>query len=376
MAQSGDLRTSVSVAESEEVLVGVAWPFAQNQDGLEEGVILAQEEINARGVAGRRIRLLMRDDRLDHETSRSLAIEFAHNPRMMAAIGYFDDNFAVRASAIFEESRLLHIVAGANNTYMTSHGFRYLIRSVLSNDKIGRKLALMATQRGYHDFAVIAEDGPFGEDLAYQTCTGLDLMNARVVYRGSYVRGKVEFRDTLSELREAEPDAVLFLGLEREGATFIKMARSMRLTTPIIGAFSDTPVMRAVAGRALEGVMFYEIYDMNLPTPENQRFVARYRRRFGKDPGPYAAQGYDSLRLLGKAIEATGSTNPLDLAYAIRSMARWEGANGSYKFDARGELQDKDIYLMVYRGGKSVVLGSSHTVDPVSPGSEESPTFN
>jgi branched-chain amino acid transport system substrate-binding protein len=362
LRQSSEIRTRMASRASDEILVGVAWPFAANQDGMDEGLLLAQEEINARGLLGKRIRLILRDDRLDNEESRRIAIDFARNPWMVATIGYYDDKLAVRASAIFEESRLLHIVAGANNTYMTSHGFRYLIRSVLANNRIGRSLARLCAERGYRDFAIVAEDGAFGEDLAFQTGTELGALDARVVYQSSYVPGEVDFRDTVNELKEAAGDVILFLGFEHEGAMFIKTARNMGLKTPIVGAFSDTPEMHAIAGQALEGVMFYEIYDVDSPTPENRAFVARYRHRFGRDPEAYAAQGYDALRILARAVETTGSTNPLDLAYAIRYMDRWEGANGPYKFDFTGELEDKEIFLKVYRGGKPVVLATSRRI--------------
>jgi branched-chain amino acid transport system substrate-binding protein len=285
---------------------------------------------------------------------------------MLATIGYYDDKFAVRASAIFEESHLLHIVVGANNSYMTTHGFRYLIRSVLSSSRIGRSLARMGAARGYRKFAMVAEEGAFGEDLAFQTGTELDVMDARMVYQASYVPGKVDFRSTVDDLKEAEPDVILFLGLERESAMFIRAARSLGLKTPIVGAFSDTPEMHAIAGKALEGVMFYDVYDVNSPTAENRRFVARYQRRFGRSPDANAAQGYDALRILAKAIEATGSTDGLDLAYAIRYMNRWEGANGPYKFDSSGDLEDKDLFLKVYRGGTPVIVATSHTAVPES----------
>jgi branched-chain amino acid transport system substrate-binding protein len=293
---------------------------------------------------------------------------------MVATIGYYDDKFAVRASAIFEESRLLHIVAGANNTYMTTHGFRYLIRSVLSNDRIGRSLARMCMSLGYHDYAVVAEEGAFGEDLAFQTGMGLDALNGRVVYASTYVPGTVDFRDRVDEIKGAGADVVLFLGFEAASAKFIKAARTMGLNTPIVGAFSDTPVMHAIAGQSLEGVMFYEIYNRDSPTPQNRAFVAKYRKRFGADPEAYAPQGYDALQILVKAIRTAGSTNPLDLAYAIRSMSRWEGANGPYKFDSSGELEDKPIYLKVYRGGKPVVLETRETSAPDSSPANNQPT--
>jgi branched-chain amino acid transport system substrate-binding protein len=367
LRQYSAMRAWMTNLRADEIVVGVEWPFSDNQDGMDEGLLLAQEELNAKGVAGKRIRLIMRDDHLDREDSRKIAIEFAHMPNMSAAIGFYDDSFAVRSSAVFEESHLLHIVAGANNTYMTTHGFRYLIRSVLANDRIGLKLALMGVGRGYRNFAIVAEDGPFGEDLAYQTGTGLDVMDAHVVYHATYVRGSADFRTMVDEIKESGADAILFLGLERESARFIKTAHTMGLKMPIVGSFSDTPVMHSIAGNALEGVMFYEIYDVNSPTPENRAFVAKYRRRFGYDPDAYGAQGYDALRILAKAVETTGSTDSLDLAYGIRDMGRWEGANGSYKFNASGELDDKDIYLKIYRGGKAVVLTSSRSVDPGAP---------
>jgi len=366
LREFSQVRAMVAPYTPGEILVGVEWPFAANQDGMYEGLLLAQEEINAHGLLGKRIRFDVRDDHMDREESRAIAIAFARNPRMVATIGYYDDKFAVRASAIFEESRLLHIVAGANNTYMTSHGFRYLVRSVVSSDRIGHSLARMCAGLGYHTYAVVAEEGAFGEDLAFQTGTALDALDGRVVFMSSYVPGTVEFRDVVDEIKGTGADVILILGFELESAQFIKAARSMGLNTPIVGAFSDTPIMHSVAGPMLEGVMFYDIYNVTSQTPENLAFVARYRRRFGADPEPYAPQGYDALQLLARAIRVTGSTDPLDLAYAIRSMDRWEGANGPYKFDSTGELEDKRIYLKVYRGGKPAVLDTRETTSPLS----------
>lgn len=367
--QFGRMRAWLTSRMSHEILVGVEWPFEANQDGMDNGLQLAQDEINSQGgVQGKKIRLVMRDDHLDHDLSRSIAVDFAHDPRMMATIGFYDSRFGVRASAIFEESELLHIIAGAKNTYMTSHGFRYLIRSILPSNKIAHDLARMCVERGYKNYALIAEQGAFGEDLLYQFGTELDSLDAHVVYRNTYVSGTEDFHETVDDLKAANPDAIFIVGLENETANFIRTARQLGLSTPIVGSLNDTPKMHAIAGKALEGVMFYDLYDVNSPSPENRAFVAKYRRRFGKDPGTYAAQGYDALWILARAIQTTGSTNSLDVAYAIRYMNRWQGANGSYKFDSTGELDNKSIYLKVYRGGKPVVLATSHPENgPVSP---------
>ena len=73
-------------------------------------------------------------------------------------------------------------------------------------------------------------------------------------------------------------------------------------------------------------------------------------------PDTWAAQGYDALQILAKAVKFTRSRNPLDLSYAIRFMDAWEGANGWYKFNSSGELEDKPIFLKKYRNGVPITL--------------------
>ena len=126
--------------------------------------------------------------------------------------------------------------------------------------------------------------------------------------------------------------------------------------------------MRKRAGQALEGAMYFDIYDMRSPSPENQAFVRAFRTRYGTNPDAWAAQGYDALHILAKAVKFTKSRNPLDLSYAIRYMDAWEGANGRYKFDNTGELADKPIFLEIFKSGKPVLIreGGGSVSKPVS----------
>jgi branched-chain amino acid transport system substrate-binding protein len=122
-----------------EILVGVCWPFEARQDGLEEGLQLAREEINAGGLAaGVPIRLVMRDSKGDWEEAKRIAIEFSNTPKMSAVLGYYDSSLAIKATTMYEPSRLLTIVVGANATSITSHGFDYVVRTTVSGDKIAR----------------------------------------------------------------------------------------------------------------------------------------------------------------------------------------------------------------------------------------------
>lgn len=350
----------------QELLVGVCWPFALNHDGMAEGLQLASEEINARGLAGIPVHLVLRDDAFDWEKIKDIALEFASTPRMSAVLGYYDDGAAIKASTIYEPAKMLNLIVGANATSMTARRFQYVVRTTLSSEKIARSLSRMLVGRGYKKYALIWEEDAYGEDLAYQFNVGLNSYDTRVVYEWSFSRERADFRLSVNELKGVDADLILFAGLEPWAGDFLREARRVGLKTDVVGAFSNTPEMRQRAGRGLEGSMYFEMYDPASATPENQAFVRKFRERFHKDPDAWAAQGYDALHLLARAARSSGSANPLDLAYALRFMSAWEGANGRYHFDERGEMDDKPIYLNMFRNGVPVTIARS-AAEPTPP---------
>ena len=342
---------------AKELVVGVCWPFESTQDGMGDGLKLAQEEINSQGLTGGpKIRLVLRDNHDDIERARKIALEFANTPQMSAVLGYYDDSLARKAAGIYDSSQLLYMLLGTNTTSLTASGSRYVIRTIAASDKIARSLAQMAVDRKYARYAVIWEDGAYGEDLAFQFRVAMDGLHAPVAYGRSYRRDQPDFRLMVNELKGIQADFVFFAGMEPWAGDFIRMARGVGLKLPILGAFSDTPQMRKRAGAAIEDAMYFDFYNPWGQSPENLAFVAKFRARFGRNPDAMAAQGYDGLHLLARAARTTSSRDCLDLAYAIRYMEPWTGANGTYHFNAQGEMDDKPIYLMQYQHGQAVMI--------------------
>jgi branched-chain amino acid transport system substrate-binding protein len=360
LERMGERRMAALDHLPKELSVGVCWPFSVNRDGMADGLRLAQQEINAGGLAGGiPVRLILRDDAFDWEKVKDIAVEFASDPNMSAVLGYYDDSAAIKASTIYEPSKMLNLIVGANSTSMTARGFQYIVRTTVSSEKIARSLARMAIGRGYKKYALIWEEDAYGEDLAYQFNVALNSYDTQMVYEWSYSRERADFRLAVNELKGVDADLVFFAGLEPWAGDFLREARRVGLKTDIVGAFSDTPEMRRRAGSGIEGSMYFEIYDPSSPTPEAQAFVRKFRDRFRRDPDAWAAQGYDALQLLARAVRASGSANPLDLAYALRFGSSWEGANGNYHFDARGEMDDKPIYLNMFRNGSLITVAKS-----------------
>jgi branched-chain amino acid transport system substrate-binding protein len=241
-ARMGERRFQSLSHPAKEILVGVCWPFSTNQDGMWDGLQLALSEINAGGLAaGIPVRLLVRDDAFDWQKGKRIAIEFSDIPAMSAVLGYYDDSIAIKASAMYESSQLLHLIVGANNTSMTNRGFDYIVRTTLSSEKIARSLAKMSVARGYRKYALIWEEDAYGEDLAYEYHISMDALNTELLYRWSYARERADFRLAVNQLKGVDADVIFFAGLEPWAGDFLREARGVGVKADIIGAFSDTP---------------------------------------------------------------------------------------------------------------------------------------
>ena len=137
----GERRFQALSHPAKEVLVEIYWPFSVNRDGMADGLALAQDEINAGGLAGDiPVRLILREGQ-SWEEAKQIAIEFSENPNLSAVLGYYDSSEAIKASMMYESSRLLHVIVGANSSTMTTRGLKYIVRTVLASDKTARALA-------------------------------------------------------------------------------------------------------------------------------------------------------------------------------------------------------------------------------------------
>ena len=152
-----------------------------------------------------------------------------------------------------------------------------------------------------------------------------------------------------------KPDAVLVLG-DTNSAISLLMAKRMKVPTYHMEAGNrsfDANVPEEINRKMVDHLADFNPHD---PSPENQLFVSKFFARYGRTPDTWAAQGYDALHILAKAIKFTGSRNPLDISYAIRYSDVFNGANGRYKFDRSGNLDEKPIYLYMIRHGVPVLV--------------------
>ncbi|MDR1039084.1 MAG: ABC transporter substrate-binding protein [Deltaproteobacteria bacterium] len=107
-----------------------------------------------------------------------------------------------------------------------------------------------------------------------------------------------------------------------------------------------TPDLPANSGRYLKGCVIPVPFTILSARPQAQAFVQAFRAAHQRDPGQFAAYGYDAGLAVISAVSA-GATGHGDLARHLSTMPPVQGATGPFSFDAEGEYTVRPAYLTV-----------------------------
>lgn len=89
-------------------------------------------------------------------------------------------------------------------------------------------------------------------------------------------------------------------------------------------------------------------FDASSPRAATKRFVAAFRARFGRAPGPWEAYGHDAAVVVADAVrrarKADAGPSRAGVAAALRARRVVTGATGPVAFDARGRrVEEADL---------------------------------
>jgi ABC-type branched-subunit amino acid transport system substrate-binding protein len=109
-----------------------------------------------------------------------------------------------------------------------------------------------------------------------------------------------------------------------------------------------------IAGPKIDGAFFSSGFDPSHPSPLVQDFVARYRAAYGKEPTPFAAQGFDAANLVGLQL-LRGAHSPIDVRNGLVTTEQYPGVSGTTSIGGSGDAR-KRPFLLEVRGGQMLSL--------------------
>lgn len=328
---------------------------------------IAVEEINAAGgIKGRKVELVVYDDRHDSKEAVAVANKLVERDRVVGVVsGSYSMPSRVTAP-IFAKAGLPMVVAYAVHPDVTKAG-----PCVFRNGYLGQVEGAAGAESAVKlsrakRIAVLTIDNDFGRVASRAFIERAKKLGAEIVSEQVYPLGEKEFGPYLTKLKDQPIDLIYHTSYYNEGSQIARKAREFGLRAAMEGTEGiDSPKFLELAGPAAEGVTFTTNFNRDDPNPAVQGFLRKYKAKGGVEADMVGASAYDAVKILARGI-AEGGTDSKAICAALTALRGFQGITGTIRQFTRGEVM-KPVQIQVVRDGKFRSFGVIDNPEVITP---------
>lgn len=318
-------------------------------------VMLAVDMRNAvGGVNGRKIELLVEDDKQEPETAKQAVARLIER-KVEAIVGPMTSVIAMACLPQINEAKMT-MVSPTVSTSQLSGIDDYFLRVISATTQYARKSADFHYERQGQRRVAVAYDK---RNQSYTESWLKDYASAFVAHGGSIILSEpfvssdeVDFSALAARLLADKPDAVLIIANSVDTAILAQQLRKMDANVLLTTSeWAATERLTELGGKAIEGMAIAQFVDRDSKHPAYLAFRKAYSERFGIEPGFGALAGFDAANVVLDALaeRKAGQT----LKQAILDHGVFAGAQSEIRFNASGDAS-RDTYIFIVRNGTFV----------------------
>jgi branched-chain amino acid transport system substrate-binding protein len=338
-----------------EILTG---PNNKYGIAIKNGFDLALDEVNKAGgvLGGRALAISYEDSAGDKDQAINAARQLIGAKKVPLILGptLSNEMFAVGPIAVDRKIPIVGTSTTANG--ITAIGPYVFRTSLPESDVVPVTLRTAQEKLGVKKVAVM-----YGNDDAF-TKSAYDVMKDALQKLGietltteTFSGKDSDFSAQLTKIKSLNPDAIVVSALVEAGAGILleKKALGFPASVRVIGGNGlNSPQVPAVAGDAADGTLVGSPWFIDKPDDVNQKFVTAYRAKYNMDPDQFAAQAYDTLFVVARAITAAGAAEPEKIREALQTT-KYSGVMGPFSFTANRDPADTSgVVVIEMKGGK------------------------
>ena len=368
------------------VYLAVAGPTGEdNVSGREmvQGVQLYLDRINAAGgVNGKRVELLVFDDRNDPEVAQRKAREIVKSTPTLAVLGHLYSSTSIEAGKVYQQLGM-PAISGSATADLVAKDNDWYFRVVFNNSLQASFIAnyaqkILEQQRA----SIIYSDDSYGEtlrDAFANTFTGLGgVIKNQWAIDANAADFDRQQRQIITDLSQSQDDpGIIFCATHNDDAIdLIVQMRRKELNYPLIGAdslgsvafaqkFVEYAEEQAFPGHFTDGIYAVSPIIFDVANQEAQQFRNEYIKQYEQQPGWTAATYYDAAAIAIEAIKRVNVEDGKSSLTKQRSQVRdtlakintveesIEGVTGNLYFDPDGNLNES-VYIGTFNRQKFI----------------------
>jgi branched-chain amino acid transport system substrate-binding protein len=319
-------------------------------EGIKLGAQLALEQLRGNLTKqGFKVELVPFDDQAKPDVGVANAKNIIADKDILVVIGHLNSGVAIPSSEVYKEVDLPMISPANTNEKITDRGYPNVNRVCGRDDVQGPVGAEFAAQSlKVKSVYVVHDKTTYGQGVAEAFKAEAEKKGVKVIaFEGT--EEKSNFDPIITPIKAKNPDLVYFGGIYDQGAPFFKQAREKGVKAKFLGPDGlDSSDLVKIGGKTLVG-LYYTTAAAPSTSPQAKKFGDDFKKKFGKNPEPYASESYVATAIALKAIESTvaGGKAPTraTVAAAIRKV-KYAGMTGAIEFDDKGDPKKASYYVM------------------------------
>lgn len=314
-------------AMADTLKVGVQAPitgsYANEGQGIENGVRLLAEQINAKGgVMGKQIEVIACDDQGTAMAAAICAKDLV-NQGVKMVIGSYTSTCAEAAQKTYFNAGVLQTSDGTADS-LTEKGYWTFLRNSFPNSAEADFAAnYMVKVKKYQRIVIISDFSTYADGLANATEAAVKKLGGNVVSRDKVKADSQNFTPVLTSLKGQRPDVIFFAGYYSDGGQIRAQQMALGIKADFIGGdANDNPDFVKLAGSAAKGAMI-----LNVPSPDvlpydiAKSFIADYKTKYGIMPASiWGLMNIDGMRAIIHAMEANKSFDTKQAADYLHNL--------------------------------------------------------
>ncbi len=352
--------SGVAEAQVKFAYVGeISGSIAVSGGNFRDGVILAVEELNAKGgILKQKIELTLYDTQTNPGVARAQMQKAIDGDPYVVLGPIFSGNVKVTMQML-QQAEIPHLIGG-EAAELTSLGDPYLFRTSFGQQIGMPKIAnFIRDELKAKTVALIWVNNDFGKGGRDRLIKELTARDIKLTADVSSESGQVDFAADVVKLKAANADVVFVYSNEEECARIMREARKQGLKGPFVG---DTTLLSQktieLAGDAADGVMGHVGLTADAPLKEVEDFKGKFQKRFNYAPDHNGLKGYSGVYAVKYVTEKLGKLDRKGLAAMMHGLTITPkdepGILIETSWDNNGEI-DRISFLAEVVGGKQKI---------------------
>ncbi|MGH2801475.1 MAG: ABC transporter substrate-binding protein [Thermoleophilaceae bacterium] len=376
LAGCGDDDGSGGGGGGEPIKIGVnvetSGPAAVLGGAYANAAKLRAREINkAGGIMGRRIELLVQDNRSDQTEALTIARELTEEEEVVAMVGPGTSPTTLAAMGAILKSGVPTISMGSAVAIVEPvEEHPNVFKTPPDGPVVAEAIAGDLEKRGLEKVALISTNNPYGDDGLQAMEKLADEGRFELVATEKFEEDDSDTTPQLRALLGANPDALVVWAIPPGAPTVRKNAvEALNIDIPMyFDSGAGAELFLELAGSSANGALVAQpkslVWDQvpedDPSAQELREFGEAYERSYGEMSG-FAGYSWDALGLLKAAMEEANSTEPQAVIDAFEGLGEYDGVSGTleYSSDRHSGLGPEDLVILEVEKGDWVLPTSA-----------------